>query len=324
MLRPYSTSHLLLPVKVLHHTSWLPLLKAGVAGALLGTLWWYLDPRLIWESLRQMDGRCLLLAAALGGVGLLVQWVKWRQLLVAFRPHTTWGEGLQSLLIGFALGMVSPGRVGELGRGVFLGGQRLFWAGLVAVDRLCSASITVGLGWVGLVVLSPAGGLWALAALAALAVVGGGVALVWARAKGRLSQWQWLRQGRMAARQMPGKLWLQLFSWSALFNLIFFVQFYVLLRSWGAVPGQAIWGIPLFFGIKSLLPFSVMDLGVREGAAVVVFSQLHLEPVMAFNASFLLFVLNVLAPGLAGMALGALRLNQRLSQAQEEAPSLSS
>jgi len=118
-----------------------------------------------------------------------------------------------------------------------------------------------------------------------------------------LGQWQWVRQGLGAAAQIPKKSWLRALAWSGLFNLIFFAQFYFLLCGWGAVPARALWGIPLFFGIKTLLPFSVMDLGVREGAAVLVFSQLQLDPAVAFNAAFILFVLNALVPGLGGLAL---------------------
>lgn len=287
----------LLPVKILRHTYWA---KMALAGALLGALWWYLDPRRIWHSLYQVDGSCLGVAAALGGVGILVQWVKWQRLLAAFRPQTTWAEGLHSLLIGFALGMLSPGRVGELGRGVFLGGERVTWMGLAVADRLCSSLITVALGGVGLVILYPRGGVWALGALAVLA---GLAALAWPWLKGLAGQWEWVRQGGEAVRRIPGRLWLRTFSWSALFNLVFCGQFYFLLLSWGAVPAGALWGIPLFFAVKVLLPFSIMDLGVREGAAVLVFSQLQFDPVVAFNASFILFILNALLPGLGGLAL---------------------
>lgn len=299
-------------MKILRHNPWiLLLLKAGVAGLLLGGLSLYLDPVRIWHKLQQLDRSDLWSAAALCSLGILVQWIKWQRLLAFFRPQTTWAEGLNSLLIGFALGLVSPGRLGELGRGILLGGKQSTWVGLSAVDRLCSAAICVTLGWVGSVFLYPSA---AQAALALGILFAGLAGLARARLSRGLRQWEWL--GRIAAviGQTPGRVWLQVCLWSVLFNLIFFVQFYILLASWGSLPTGALWGIPLFFGLKVLLPFSIMDLGVREGVAVLVFTPLQLDPTVAFNAAFLQFILNVLIPGLAGWLLLGGQLYRRLGR----------
>jgi hypothetical protein len=50
-----------------------------------------------------------------------------------------------------------------------------------------------------------------------------------------------------------------------------------------------------------LLPISLMDLGVREGAAVAVLGAVGVAAATAVQAALMLFGLNVLVPGLAGL-----------------------
>jgi hypothetical protein len=278
---------------------------------LLGGLVWYLEPLQLWARLQQMEGKVLWAALACGGMGMGVQWIKWQRLLRPFRPQTTWGEGLSSLLVGFGLGLLSPGRVGELGRGVMLGGRQSTWVGLSAVDRACSATLSVALGWVGLLALHPP---LALGILVGGLLLAAGLIGAWSRLRDWLGRWEWLAGAAAVAGQIPRTLWLQICLWSALFNLIFFVQFYLLLSGWEALPWGVVWGVPLFFGLKVLLPFSIMEIGVREGVALLVFIPLHLDQAVVFNAAFLQFLLNVLVPGVAGWVLLYWQLHRRLGR----------
>lgn len=244
-----------------------------------------------------MDLIWVLAAALLGLAGFVVQWVKWQRLLECHRPGTTWGEGLQTLLIGFALGLVSPGRIGELGRGLFLRGRgRTVLVGLAALDRLSSAAVTLLAGGVGLWIIYPAGRVWIACLLPGLV----GAGFLCRRLQGGWDSIR-LREMKGVFRETPRRLWIELSGWSTLFNLIFFSQFYLLVRGAGEIPAGAAWGIPLIFAIKAVLPFSFLDLGVREGAAVLVFSRLGLDPLPAFNAALILFIINVLLPGMVGL-----------------------
>ena len=245
-----------------------------------------------------MDLGWIAIAVLLAVVGLVVQWVKWQQLLWFYRPQTTWREGLQSLLVGFAFGLVSPGRLGELGRGIFLGGDHATWVGAAGVDRLCSLGVTLAAAWVGLWVIFPSRepGLVLLAVVMVLSIfIGARVGM------GRRERW--INRVWKVVRQAPWVLWARGLAWSILFNLVFFIQFYILVRSWGPLPDIVLWGIPVIFGLKCILPVSFMDLGVREGSAVLVFGLLEVDPLPAFNAAVLIFVLNVLLPGASGAIL---------------------
>lgn len=298
--------------KILPPRSWpIPLLKAGVACLLLGGLAWYVDPLQLFERLQQMEVYTLWAALGCGVLGIAAQWIKWQYLLVHFRPRTTWGEGLNSLLVGFGLGLLSPGRLGELGRGVMLGDKQSTWVGLSVMDRACSAAISVMLGWMGLLVLNTP---LALALLGTAVLLAAGFIGVWPRLSGHLRRREWLVHVAAVIGRTTGALWLKLCLWSVLFNLVFFFQFYLLLSGWGQLPREALWGIPLFFGLKVLLPFSIMDIGVREGVALLVFTPLHLEPAVIFNAAFLQFALNVLLPGVVGWGLLYCQLYRRLGR----------
>jgi uncharacterized membrane protein YbhN (UPF0104 family) len=51
---------------------------------------------------------------------------------------------------------------------------------------------------------------------------------------------------------------------------------------------------------KILLPISLADLGIREGISLFYFSLFGTEKTAIFNASVLIFFLNILIPALIG------------------------
>ncbi len=296
--------------KNLHRQAWLlRILRITLACLLLAGLAWYLDPAHLVSQLGAMDGGVLWISLVFGALGIAVQLAKWHCLLVYVRPGTSWSEGLRSLLAGFGLGMVSPGRVGELGRGVVFEGDQGTWIGLSAADRACSAAISLLLGWCALVVLQPTLALGVAGIAGGLA--GGGLALA-PRLGARFGSLDGWRQGWAALRGIDRWTWLKVALWSLIFNLLFFVQFYLLLSSWGQLPPGAVWGVPMFFALKLLLPFTPMDIGVREAAALMVFTPLGLEPALAFNAAFVQFAINVVMPGIGGWAMLYSRFSREL------------
>ena len=270
------------------------------AGSLLAGLVWYVRPAELASVLGQTDAGLVGAAVGLGLVGLGLQWIKWHALLRWARPHTRWGESLDSLLVGFALGLVSPGRLGELGRGLYLGGERALWAGLAGVDRLVSALVTLGFGGLALALWRPRA--VGLVILGGLLVMGAG--LVGRRAlRGLAKRWGVWAQVLQGVSGLPRALWWATVFWSVWFNLVFFCQFYLILLSWGPVAPVGRLAIPMLFALKSLVPFSLLDVGVREGAAVLIFSWLGLPPSTALGAALIVFAINVLGPGLAGATL---------------------
>lgn len=256
-------------------------LKIALAIALIGYVAWYLEPASLIVAAGQVGGGRLLVGGLLALVGLGVQWIKWQRVVWTKMPEASWVEGLYSLLGGAALGLVTPGRIGEVGRGVFLGRERASMTVLAGVDKLSSAVVTLGLGGIGAWMLWPGLRGWLL--LGALLLVAG----LWLC-------WRWGHEQFNAVRNITG--WGSLLGLSLVFNLVFMLQFYWFFAIGSSPSGVVVMAIPVVFALKTLLPFAFMDLGIREAAAVLVFSALGLAAQPAFVASLLIFACNVLLP----------------------------
>ena len=278
---------------------------------LVALLWVVLDPEAVAAASLQVDGLLLSLAAALATVGIGIQWLKWHSLLAHGYPNTARVQSLYSLLVGMALGLVSPGRIGELGRGVLIGGYRLEAVALCGLDRLISALVTLAAAAVGLAVLEPLAGVSAgvvvagvVAASYRVAVCGLKSPLVQRMMAHLAEDSPWrrhLERGSAALRNLPAGLWRRTILLSVLFNLVFFFQFYVLSLSWIDLPARGVAAIPLIFALKALAPIGFLDVGVREAASVLVFSLVGLDPVPALWAALLLWLLNVVIPSAVGL-----------------------
>ncbi len=263
--------------------------KIILAMALLGWAAWYLEPAELLAVLGQVGRDKVLICGAIALVGIGVQWIKWQLLLRNQIPETNRRDALYSLLGGAALGLVTPSRLGELGRGVFLGRSRTKAALLTAVDKLSSASVTLGLGAIAAWILWPQLRGFLLLLFCIL---------------GALLYWGWCRwkaSGPIA--------WGAIAGLSVLFNLVFMAQFFYLVTASVAANSAVVLAVPVIFALKTLLPLGFLDLGVREAAAILVFSSLGLEPQPAFVASILIFVCNVCLPaGLGWLWIGSRRL----------------
>lgn len=96
---------------------------------------------------------------------------------------------------------------------------------------------------------------------------------------------------------------IKLFSLSFSFYLCYLLQFALLLFAFSNRPlfFQYLWIGSLVMLIKALLPISIGELGVREGASVFFMPQIGIEASAAFNASIFLFLINILVPSLVGL-----------------------
>lgn len=264
-------------------------LKIILATALLGGAVWYLKPDELLVAAGQVGRDKVLICGAIALVGIGVQWLKWQLLLRHQIPEANGRDALYSLLGGAALGLVTPSRLGELGRGVFLGRSRTRAALLTVVDKLSSAAVTLGLGAAAAWILWPHFRGFLLLLLCIL---------------GALLYWGWCR------RQASGPVaWGAIAGLSVSFNLVFMAQFLYLVSASVAADSAVVLAVPVVFALKTLLPLGFLDLGVREAAAILVFSSLGLEPQPAFVASLLIFACNVCLPaGLGWLWIGSRRL----------------
>jgi uncharacterized membrane protein YbhN (UPF0104 family) len=225
----------------------------------------------------------------------------------------------RALLVGLAYGFITPAHLGEYGGRMFglhhLGRGRL--AGLTAVDKLWSLASAILLGLSGtLLFASHLGYLDANVAFIAAAVP----PLVLAALpcapvlRLRLERAPFLRKlwdlAREPYEQLPRAQRYRLLGVTVLFHAAFITELVALLYAFGGFAvdplhvGMLLIGGATVLFVKTVVPqFTLGELGVREGVMVAVFASLGVAKSAAFNASLLVFAMNVLLPALAGAAL---------------------
>ncbi|MCZ7558184.1 MAG: flippase-like domain-containing protein [Bacteroidia bacterium] len=249
-------------------------------------------------------------------LNLWLQYRKWAVMLRRVYPDIPVGDVRGSLLIGFTFGLVTPARIGEFGgRAVAVRGAKpSVLMGLTAADKLSTMAVTVGVGLPGVLLyglLYPF-----MDRVLLLAVFSGTVAMgllvigILVQLRGRIRNAEhWVgrtyRRITMVVQALDAStvrimLWL-----SVLFYLTFLAQFFLLLSAFGPVSlFSALAGISTIMLIKTIVPpITLGELGIREGTAVLVLAPIGVLAAAAFNASLLLFVVNLLIPALIGVPL---------------------
>jgi hypothetical protein len=227
------------------------------------------------------------------------------------------------VLAGFALGFWTPARLGEYaGRaGAFPTADPWTISLSVFAQRMVDMLVGVGCGLGLLLWALHSGQLTPSFVWYATASVGGGTAALLACAVGRpgdvrtvlercagaLGAWaDGLRSraaffGRLAPNQVRDALLGSLARY-----LVFTGQFVCLAVALRPSMPLALTAaaVGLTFYAKYLLPsLTLLDLGVREGGAVVFFGLMGLSPEAGLTAALLLFSLNVLLPAVVGLPL---------------------
>jgi uncharacterized membrane protein YbhN (UPF0104 family) len=283
------------------------------------------------ESARQ---DYILLALVLVIPNVLSQFIKWRFVLRLTKPAVTNYEAFSSLLAGFALGFVTPGRIGEFGRALFISDcSKAEIVGLTIIDKLFSTLLVFLMGSLGLFVLleknARFGWSWlGLVLLAILTVLLAGLfpghlQKILLRLKKIIPRPAQIDRLAASFNNFNRRQALNLLGFTALFYLIITSQFVILLEAFEPIAlVPAYWVVFSIFIAKTMLPISLGDLGIRESAAVFFAGIIGARESTAFNASILIFLINLAIPSVAGFFLLLTpKMNQQLmQQRQNEQP----
>lgn len=290
----------------------------------LGLLITSMQGDVLLEVLANVHPAMLAAALLLLPFNLTLQYSKWRVLVHSRCPSVTPRELRASLLLGFTFGIITPARLGEFGgRAVAISGaDRLALVGLTAVDKIATMFVTLLVGVIALVIFTarhPIGTVLTLNAsllLVLLLIVAIAAIAVYVKrrkysdnnlpealgsggfVRRRIGEMRHVLRGVDAGQRR------QLVLLSLLFYLTFLLQFYLLLRAFGPVDAiSALAGIGTIMLLKTVAPpVTLGELGIREGASVYVLGHAGILATTAFNASLLLFAINILLPSLAGLA----------------------
>jgi uncharacterized membrane protein YbhN (UPF0104 family) len=222
---------------------------------------------------------------------------------------------VRAVLAGMSTGLVTPNRVGEYaGRVLHLApGQRWEAVGLTFMDRLCQMLVTLLMGALG---ISMGAGLLGVPLGLALAAVGipALAVLIFLLFSARIGsaawvhriKWTWLQKLLRPLALTRRTLMLKVMGLSLLRYAVFSTQYILLLAAFSPEPlalqTMILFVLLVFLG-KSVLPVvsGLGELGVRESLALAYAGLLGISEPVALQATFLLFVVNILLPAVVGI-----------------------
>ncbi|PQJ33730.1 hypothetical protein BSZ35_03140 [Salinibacter sp. 10B] len=292
------------------------LLKSSLTLGGMTALVMAVDPAVLLDSLHQARGFWIAAAVLLLPLNLFLDGWVWTRLLKTLDGSFPSRTIAKAVMSGLALGFWTPARLGEYAGRAFAFPDADQWAIslTVFVQRMVDMAIgvIVGLatviGAIGLGLL-PSSLSWLAAAGIGLGTGGGLLAVLLNPAWGHRWAQGLLPDSRLTERtilleRLTPRQGLAVGLGSLVRYLVFTGQFVCLglaLQPSASVGALAI-AVSLTFYAKYLLPsLTLLDLGIREGAAVFFFSLVGLGTASGLNAALLLFAINVLVPALLGL-----------------------
>ncbi len=300
--------------KYTRHKRLFILVKVIIAAVTMAMLIRRISARELKEALLQAEWQWILYALLLLTLNLLFQYKRWEILVHLAQPDATRRRIFSSLLSGVTLGFITPGRIGEFGRAFFIReGQWPLLLGLTALDKFYALLVLYLFGllgilpflqrhvellvWMPLIITA----MIFFVLLYLLLIHPPFLAGVLRRYEKHWHKRKKLRLLVSSLDMLPSRVAMKL-SLLALGQVCTYtVQFYLLVRAFAVVPLlQGLQALAAALWVKTLLPISIGDLGIRESAAIYFLGELGVPPAAAFNGSMLLFFINVLLPAVAG------------------------
>lgn len=259
----------------------------------------------------------ILFALLLLPANVFFQFKKWQLLLKIEKPQASQGEVIFSLLAGITLGFVTPGRLGEFGRAIFV--RHAHWPrllGFIAIEKLFALLMIYFFGFLGLIYfLKTKMEYFHLVLLTSLFLVIFAIILflllnpkILDNLLGRMHFYsgrsEKIKQFTSAFQAFSSFKAHRLLGFCLAQTLIYILQFSLLVNAFSSIAiTKAFLAVGATMMVKSMLPIAIGDLGVRESAAVFFFNMLHVPGAAAFDASLLLFFINLLIPSIIGLIL---------------------
>ena len=246
-----------------------------------------------------------------------LQWFRWHFLLRLLKPGVSVDESLISLFGGLTVGLVTPGRIGEFGRTLFISKANHIKAlGLIFIDKFYASVIMILFGVWGIIsflgsqldyhryLMAPLVGLGLVLSTVGLMLILRPMyirtffyhlsLIIPFRSKMKL----FIDGLDLFPRNRAG--FFVLLSVSV--YCIYILQFSLLALAFEPMNFSTLFtSTTSTLFAKIVLPFSIGDLGIREGAAVYFFRHFGVQKVTAFNSAFLLFLINVMIPAVIGL-----------------------
>ena len=256
----------------------------------------------------RIRGLHLGIACALAPVFLLLKAAKWHMLARTVRD-VGFKESARSFMVGMSVGVLTPGRIGEVARASQFEGDRGKMVTLVAVDKAMDVLVVVVLGIMfgfSIVPLALTAAYVVVASLALAFMARPSTAVTHAAAA--LERLPWVGESTLpegikgAVVSPPTGALLKALVLTVLAYGTVMVQFHFLLLGFGAILGlgTTLAVLPIVVLVKSV-PLTIASLGIREGTAMVAFGPHGIKPEVAVAAAFASFLATTAVAALAGL-----------------------
>ncbi|HDH53448.1 MAG TPA: flippase-like domain-containing protein [Nitrospirae bacterium] len=282
------------------------ILKISVSGILL----YFISKQIEWSqvvtSVKNGYPSQLIIGVLLGCGFNIVKFIKWHYLIKTEGHDYSFVDGAKSYMIGNCLGMVTPLRAGDLGRALYFdNNERPRIMGLTIIDRFIELVAVLILSIAGCFVLLNRGVGFMVVVLAAA-----GLAFLYTAGILHSVLKRIMPVGRVGEKIMKLIDVLRMFrvktvSVVLLLSVVTFVlcilQFYYLITAFEETTRLSAFLVTPLITLSSILPVSLMGLGVREGISIVLFSKFGVSAAAALSAAFLFFLINNLSISVIGI-----------------------
>jgi len=274
--------------------------------AILALLFTQINIQTLVAAFAKVKLEWMLLAAFLSMLMLLIRWFNWHLLVKKGLGEANYQQTFASLLGGMSFALVTPARVGDLSRVAFLkNGQRAEASGLVLIDRFLDLSVVLFFGTIGITVFFGTNTLPLLLIANIFLLIGIFKLDFFLQLGAKLIPLKKLQEITSAASIGLKRLTLTALainlSLTILLNLLDVISLYVLVRALGVDNLKAVVFVYPLVMLTNLIPITISGLGVRESTSVALFALFTIAKEVAFNATFLAYIINSLVPALVGL-----------------------
>ncbi len=284
-------------------------LKISITAILLYLVIKISNPEKIIESLVNIKIRYLLFALGLTPFFIFIRTIKWHY-LINLDTQIKYSDSVKSFLVGWGVALVTPSRIGEFSRVLYLKDvNKIKASGLIFADKIFDLATIMPLSILGIVVLIgnavtttlAVSSLTILVALYNLDLV----SKVLFKFSNHLPLKDKINELIKSIEIISGrKTPTFCIGLSLIAYVTIFVQGDLILTALGSEIGfsAVFFTLPLII-LANALPISISGFGVREGASILLLQNFGVPTEIAITFSFLLFILNNLVPGIAGILL---------------------
>ena len=308
-------------MKIIFNKRNILVLKLIISVTIIAVIFFDIDPGELKFIFNNANKKFIILALLLLPVNIFLQFSKWKYLISRVSESKTSSKViLTSVFLGISFGFITPGKVGELGKLFIIRNvDKLKLLSMSILEKIYDVLPVIVFGIISIPFLphlfftdSSLMQFNLLIITMAVAVIfifillhPGLIKLIVAYFKNNFFQtstrFEKFNDGIQSFSKTNART-LSLFS-----LVLFFVytsQFVLLIFAFGEIDIHlAYLGVWAAMLIKTFLPISLGDIGVREGTAAYIFGLMSFPKEAAVSAGFMLFVINILIPASVGVFL---------------------